>query len=170
MHKVLKILKKLDSIFETTIKFLVTVCFVSILLAATIQVFTRFVIGSAWFGAEELCRYLLIWLAFVSGGLAMKKHAHIGVEVIVDLCPVKIQWVIKQLQLILIMLFSAVLCYVGMDLTVISLAQRTNVLGIPTSLVYVSVPLSGFLMFFYGLCELVENFVLRKDRAQAEKE
>ena len=51
------------------------------------NVFCRYVLGFSVTWAEEFSQYLMVWIAFLGGGLALRQGRHVAVEMLQDLLP-----------------------------------------------------------------------------------
>ena len=49
------------------------------------NVVTRYVFGFSVTWAEEFSQYLLVWIAFVGAGLALREGRHVAVEMVQDM-------------------------------------------------------------------------------------
>lgn len=66
-----------------------------VLLVLTWQVFTRYAFSDPSTWSEEISRYLFVWVIFLSGSYAVQENAHIRIDSVVHLWPVKIRkWVL----------------------------------------------------------------------------
>lgn len=139
------VLKNLDRIEEFFIS--VTLLFVTLLLF--INVFTRYCFGYSIKWAEELTRYLLIWVTFIGSSVCVRKQKHVGIDVLLTKCPIGMRWIIKLIIAIIGLLFSIVLTVYGWEITssVILSKQLSPAMMLPMYLVYISIPIGGFLMF-----------------------
>ena len=112
-------------------------------------VFTRYVMADQASWSEELARFLLIWIGILGAAYASGQRMHLSI----DLLPV------KPVRLIagLIILFALSVMVVGgsrLVLLTAELGQTSPALGVPMSLVYAVVPLSGLLIIYYRLADL----------------
>lgn len=130
------------------------------LLAATvlitfIAVFFRYVIGAALSWSFEASLALLTYLTFVGCYLAMRKNAHLKVEVLVARLPALAQALVFTLNQCVILAIAGVMVIYGMRQMVMFHSQTTLVMELPLSLLYAAIPLSGMLMALQSITELV---------------
>lgn len=62
-----------------------------ILAVLTWQVLTRYAFGDPSTWSEEISRYLFVWVIFLSGSYAVQENAHIRIDSVVHLWPMKIR-------------------------------------------------------------------------------
>jgi TRAP-type C4-dicarboxylate transport system permease small subunit len=129
------------------------------LLAATvlitfIAVIFRYVIGASLSWSFEASLALLTYLTFVGCYLAMRKNAHLKVEVLVSRFPALGQALVFTLNQCVILAIAAVMVIYGVRQMVMFHSQTTLVTELPLSLLYAAVPLSGVLMALQSITEL----------------
>ena len=76
----LKILNKIEDVF----------CAVSLLLTTLIlfvNVVLRYVFSASTSWAEEMIRYLMIWITFIGGSVCVRHSAHIRMDFLLTLLP-----------------------------------------------------------------------------------
>lgn len=132
------------------------------LLAATvlitfIAVFFRYVIGAALSWSFEASLALLTYLTFVGCYLAMRKNAHLKVEVLVARFPLLGQALVFTMNQCVIIAIAAVMVIYGMRQAVMFHSQTTLVMELPLSLLYAAIPLSGALMALQAVMELLSG-------------
>lgn len=129
------------------------------LLAATvlitfIAVIFRYVLGSALSWSFEASLALLTYLTFVGCYLAMRKNAHLKVEVLVAQFPALAQVLVFVMNQLIIIAIAVVMVVFGMRQMLMFHSQTTLVLELPLSLLYAAIPLSGLLMALQAVTEL----------------
>jgi TRAP-type C4-dicarboxylate transport system permease small subunit len=128
----------------------------SMALVTGIQVFSRYLLNHSLFWSEEVGRICLVWLSFLGASAAYKRGAHIGIGILVERLPVRPRRVIGLLVILLALLFFSILIIHGSSFVVFAAKQKTAALGIPKSIPYLVLPLSGTVLFLHGLDHLLE--------------
>ena len=134
-----------------------------------VQVFCRYVLGASLIWAEEVCRYLLVWMTFLFAGAAFQRGEMVGFEFLVRrLSPRAKAWLLTPAYLACTS-FLGVIAYYGWtfaeqnssqaipaaDFIAQSLFGRDS--GVSIFWIYVSVPLGCVLL---GLHMLARSAVL----------
>ncbi|MDX1561375.1 MAG: TRAP transporter small permease [Gammaproteobacteria bacterium] len=129
----------------------------AMVVAVTWQVVSRYLLASPSPWTEEVARFLLIWIGMLGAAYAFRTRMHIGL----DLLPQKLTGVsaqlLRALTLGVVVLFAVTILIVGgLNLVLLTweLRQTSAALGLPVSIVYSVIPLSGLLIVFYSLAEL----------------
>lgn len=124
------------------------------------QVFTRFVVGNPSSFTDELARYLMIWLGVLGAAYVSGRNMHVAIDVLPLRSNKKTQKKIKRIVNSLIITFAfTALVIGGVRLVYItySLEQYSPALQIPLAFVYFVIPLSGVLIIFYKVSDLLKN-------------
>lgn len=128
--------------------FFLLMCF-----AVAAGVMARFLqISLVW--TDELARYSFIWAVFLGSVVALKHRKHIAIDFMVNLLPASNRRIYFLLIHFIMLLLCLALVRYGFVLTVQTWDVPTTSLGVPTGLVYLSVPLSGALMTIYLLIDI----------------
>ena len=115
-----------------------------------IQVVARYIFGNSISWSEELARYLFIWQAWIAVGFATKHSRHINLDIVVNLCPPKVQNVLFWLAHCIWLAFSLYMTWKGTELTRLIFSRNTvsAAMQIKMGWVYLSVPVGCALMSF----------------------
>lgn len=122
------------------------------------QVFTRFVLQNPSPWTEELARFLLVWIGLLGSAVALRRKAHLGIDILVNMMPERrARMTAVFIHLCVIFFASGVLVYGGMDLVQVILRNRqiSPALQIQMGYVYLALPISGFFITIYSLEFLV---------------
>ena len=116
-----------------------------LMLVMTILVFAnvvlRYFAGVSLPWVEELTRYMMIWVAYLGAGLALRAGAHVAVEIVQDLMPVHITRILRHVIAVVILVFLAAVAWYGFLYAQFTMRQTTPVMNVPLGLVYLGVPI-----------------------------
>lgn len=131
--------------------------FFSLIILVFSQFLSRYVFDYSLSWSQELSRYILIWLAWISVSFTIREKRHIRVETIKELLPIKGQVIIEIIVLILWSFFAIFLAVLGTEIVLDTQigGQGSPMIGIPMWIVYLILPLAGVLM----LVRLIQQFV-----------
>jgi TRAP-type C4-dicarboxylate transport system permease small subunit len=122
-------------------------------ISVALGVFARFFeLSLVW--TDELARYTFIWSVLLGSVVVFKHKKHIVIDFIGNIFPKTINVTIQVLIHIGLLFLFYILIKHGWVLTLQTWNVPTTSLQIPTGLVYLSVPLSSFLLLIYTLIEL----------------
>jgi C4-dicarboxylate transporter DctQ subunit len=135
-----------------------TIIFTSLLLF--VNVVLRYVFHHSIYWAEELVRYLMVWLIFVGGSQVVKVEGQIKVDVLVRTLPERVQrvWglVVDAISLAMLLVLTWYSCQ--QCARVLASQQISPALELPMWLVYLAVPAGSSLMALRYLQQLLKRF------------
>lgn len=131
---------------RSTIKYISVIGFMCVLALACAAVVFRYVLNNSIVWAEEIIRYLCIWIFF----LTMFESTRCGSHLALDLLPAKLHGKPKAILDIVIEVFSIIFdCVIiryGTQLAIVNMGQRSPALHIPYGLIYIAIPVGALLM------------------------
>jgi TRAP-type C4-dicarboxylate transport system permease small subunit len=152
----MKFRKKVDKFLGTTLAFIMGVMVINVLW----QVFTRFVIGKPSSFTDELARYLMIWVGVLGAAYISGKRMHVAIDLLPSKLNKENQKKLKMFINFIIILFCFfTLVSGGFRLVYITytLKQYSPALQIPLSLVYLVIPISGILIIYYKISDILNK-------------
>lgn len=116
---------------------------------AFINVVLRYTFGVTWAWGEDAVIVLIIWSVFVGSAIAVRRHHHIRVEVVVDLMSLRLQHAIRILTDVVCLGFALFVIFYGIQYDIF--LYRADIvpvasLNIPEYLLFLCVPLGGLLI------------------------
>ena len=146
--------KKIDKVLGNLLVLIMGVMVINVLW----QVFTRFIVGTPSSFTDELARYLMIWLGILGAAYVSGKNMHVAIDVLPQKASVKTQKKLKLIVSVLIILFAVLAMVIGggrlVYITYV-LDQQSPALQIPLSIVYLAIPLSGLLITYYKISDIL---------------
>ena len=120
------------------------------------QVFTRFFTSSPSAFANELARYLMIWLGILGAAYISGKQEHVAIDFFVKKLNNSLRRFIDRFVLFSILSFAFFVMIIGgfnLVYITLKLEQYSPSLQIPLALVYSIIPISGLLIIFYKVTQ-----------------
>jgi len=130
-------------------------------LTVIVQVFLRYIFSFSLSWSEEVARYLMIWVAFLGGSLALQKGLHIGVELFLVRVSSKTRRWVSILSKMFILIFLIYLTIGGIKITWAVRNQSSPALLFSMAYAYLSAPVGGFFMALQTIHSLIEDWVKR---------
>ena len=153
---------KVTEFFEPAVKWLAITFFTIMVIAALLQIFTRYVINHSIPWTDELARYTFIWSTMLGAALVHRKRGHIMIDLLVSRLKGKSQILIKVIVDIFSLVILLLLTVQGINLLPIGAMQTTPALGVKMSYVMLSVPVSAAYMCLISIEHLIndiKNFI-----------
>lgn len=85
--------------FDRLLEVVLVICMVLMFVLVFINVMMRLLFNSGIDISEELPRYAFVWMAFIGAVVGMRRHTHLGVDMVVAALPLfgrKVCWGISQ--------------------------------------------------------------------------
>ena len=128
--------------------------FAVLVVVVVAAVFSRYVLNDSIVWAEELARYLFVWISFLGGGLGVGTNVHVGVDSLVELLPARAKLAMQILVELMIVIFTAVLIWAGAEFAAFGMRMDALLLPVPMGYVYLAVPAGGCVMLINVLVHL----------------
>ncbi|MFT6796832.1 MAG: TRAP-type C4-dicarboxylate transport system permease small subunit [Maribacter sp.] len=147
---------KIDKLLANFLVFIMTAMVLNVLW----QVASRFIIGSPSSFTDELARYLMIWVGILGAAYVSGQNMHVAIDVLPRRLNEQTQKKLLFIVRLLIILFSlGALVVGGLRLVYIThvLDQNSPALQVPLSLVYVVIPISGMLIIYYKISDILKD-------------
>jgi len=170
-------------IYEQSIRFLAGCMMTAIVVIMITQVTARYVFGSSLIWAEELCRYILIWMTFLLLGMSYRRGEFITLEMLPAVVSVTARRVVRIVMAVPTLVFLAMMVWAGWNyssrfgnqtipaLDFIWTSLRGEPLQLSIRWVYVSVSVGCGLLFVHILIDAILSFrqILRGEPDQGER-
>lgn len=154
-------MKKIISYLETVEKGFAVVMMIGIVVTTFLQVFSRYVMGSAYMWTEEVARLFCLWMVMIATGVLLKNDDHIGMNLI----PEKWQAYRRITTDLVVLAFTLLLLSSTIDHLMVSMSRYAPATRLPLGFFYIVMPI-GFinlaLWAILALCIEVENLVVKK--------
>lgn len=151
-----KAIRAIDTVFRAVLASLLAI----MVLSVTWQIVSRYILGHPGSWTEELSRFLLIWVGLLGGSYAYHMKMHLGLDLLAARLPPRARLVQFRFVHGAVILFAfTALIGGGFRLIWITyeLRQYSAALGVPMAVVYLSLPISGFMLIFYAIISILEE-------------
>lgn len=151
----MKLLKWIDEYFEKAFSI---VCLSVMVLLIFMQIVLRW-LGSATIWAEELARYIMLYLLWVAASYAVKRNEHIRLTVLVEKVTGKKRDKLELVVLGVWLMFALWLLVEGIFLVqkISAMHQVSAAMRIPMVIPYASAPVGGLLMSVRLVQKIIET-------------
>lgn len=139
----------------------ILVCIMGIMVVNVLwQVFSRYVLGIPSSFTDELARYLMIWIGILGAAYVSGRNMHVAIDVLPsrsnDATQKRLGYVVRVL-IILFALFALVIGGSRLVYITYVLDQSSPALQLPLALVYTVIPVSGLLVIFYKVSDILKK-------------
>jgi len=106
----------------------------------------RYVFNSAITWAEEVSRFLFVWLTFVGASFGLQKGLHLGMDMVVSRLKPRTRSIVDAFNSVIVLIFLGVWIVGGIHLIQANLTFMSPATGFSMGLVYMIGPLAALLM------------------------
>jgi TRAP-type C4-dicarboxylate transport system permease small subunit len=165
-HRTENPLKILYNGISNSFRYLAVACLMIMIFVTLLQVIMRTWFSIPMVGVEEMARYLLICVVFISLPLVVREEGHIRMDELQRFLPVRIRGVIRP-----IILFSAVISFgfiavAAVITTIKNLDNMTPTLGLPFVVFFLPTILGFSLMVIEYAFFFI--YLVKKERNKVE--
>jgi len=146
----MKVLDQIGAIIDRICKHIIVYLLAVITIVLFIQVVARFVFNTGTFWTDELARFSMIWLVFLGAAIATRDRSLINIDILESTFP---SWKkgLHIFQLLVSIVFFALLLKVGWETMGLVAAQRSPNMGVSMSIVYASIPVAMILSIYFAI-------------------
>ena len=108
--------------------------------------------------AEEVARYMMVWMTFIGAGLTLRYGGHVAITNLMETMSPAAQRILRAVIAVSLLAFFAVMIWVGYNYAMRMRFQLTPATRIPFSYVYAAIPV-GFALLAVHLLLVVRGYV-----------
>lgn len=154
----MKIHEKATRFFIGSLEAIMVICISIMFLLVLINVLMRFIFNSEIDIAEELPRFLFVWMIFIGAVVAIKDQSHIRVDLFIKKMPVLGQQMCQLASQVLMLICSITLIYGTWIESDILSTTYSPVLDVNMFLIFGISWLTGICIFISALINIISVF------------
>jgi len=147
-------------------------CIITTLIAMIVivfmQVITRKIFNFVFFWSEEVTLLCLTWFSFIGIAIGFREKWHLSMDVLENVLPKFMLFILDRIIDICIFLFGLYLAVWGWQFTVLMGESILPATGLPNSLQYIIMPITGVLTCIYSLLQLFGRDLRRYHHVEEE--
>jgi TRAP-type C4-dicarboxylate transport system permease small subunit len=140
------------------------IIFVMMAVMATlvfVNVIARYALNFSIIWAEEVSQYLMIWIAYLGAGLALREGRHVALEMLHDRLSAPLSRSVRMVVGGILLAFLGWVTILGFQFAVFVWNQETPVLNISLGIPSLAIPI-GTLLFAVHLLLMFRDYADRK--------
>jgi TRAP-type C4-dicarboxylate transport system permease small subunit len=153
----LTMIGKAFDLFEKILNALLRTLLGTIILVISYSVLMRYAFSRPPAWAEELSRFLFIWICMIGAILVTREESHIEFTIVFDRLPAKVKSFTKTVIRLLMLVFCWFLAREGIRIYPIVAEASSPTFGISMGWLYLSIPVGGILMGVFILEKLLRS-------------
>lgn len=152
-------MKMFERHFVTINEWLVLLMLAAMAVIVFTNVALRYLTNFSLTWAEEVARYLMIWMTFLGAGLVLRSGGHVAITNLHDLVPDRAGRVLRMIVSMLLLGFFAGMAWFGHDYMSRMGRQLTPATRIPFYTIYAAMPVGFALLIVHFLLVLKDYAV-----------
>ena len=123
------------------------------------QVFSRYVLNAPSSYTDELAGFLLIWVGVVGAAYVAANREHLAIDLLLQRSSPERKFKLELIIGVCIILFSFFVLIIGgswLAYTRFYLSVKSSALGMPLGVVYLVLPLSGILITYFDVDNIIK--------------
>ena len=152
----MQIRNKIDKVLAKLLIIIMGIMVINVLW----QVFSRYFLGAPSSFTDELARYLMIWIGILGAAYVSGRNKHVAIDVLPSRLSAKTQKKLRLVVRILIILFCLLALVIGgfrLVYVTYVLDQYSPALQVPLAVVYMVIPISGLLIIYYKISDILNQ-------------
>ncbi len=137
---------------------LLLVCkYLVILLVAIIaeiliaSVFFRYGLNNSLSWAEELSKYLMVWLTFLGAPIALRHFGHINIDLLISILPARVEQFMYLIVSLVVAFTMGIVLWKGWVFTEVGARQIASTFNLSMLYLYIAVPIGAALTILVAL-------------------
>lgn len=147
-----------ERLFVDLNKWVVIVLLAAMSLIVFANVTLRYLSNFSIVWAEEVSRYLMIWMTFMGAGLVLRHGGHVAITNLHDWVTPSVARRLRVCVALILFAFFAMMMWIGYDYMSRMGRQLTPATRLPFSYIYAAMPI-GFLLLSIHLLLVIRSFV-----------
>lgn len=152
-------MRRLETLFVELNKWALILLLAAMAVIVFTNVSLRYLTNFSLTWAEEVARYLMVWMTFLGAGLALRSGGHVAITTIVDLFGPRVQQALRGLVAVVLLVFFVAMIWYGHEYMTRMGRQLTPATRIPFWYIYMAIPL-GFGLLLIHFLLILKAFVL----------
>lgn len=163
----MSLFRKAERAFVALNGWTVIACLVAMSAVVFTNVALRYLANQSIPWADEVARYLMIWMTFLGAGLVLRQGGHVAITNLQEALPSRAQMALRAAIVLLLAGFFAYMVWVGQEYMTRMGRQLTPATRISYWYVYLAMPV-GFALLIAHLALIAPRFILAGRHAEGE--
>jgi TRAP-type transport system small permease protein len=148
-------LKKVALAIDDFIENFALVALTSMIIIVFIQVITRKVFNFVLFWSEEVTLLLMVWFSFMGIAIGFREKLHLAMDSVTKFFPKAVNRILDKIINICIFGFGLYFVVNGWAFTELMQGSTLPATKLPSSAMYVILPISGIMICIYSFLQLI---------------
>ncbi len=144
-------MKKIYQFIFHALEWFAMICLVLMTIVVFFDVILRYIFNQGMPWTQEIATLLLVWFSLTGMAIGIAEKIHISIEMFTAKCSPKVISILETINHILIAVFGIMMIWNGIQIMKITRNATMPATKLPSSVLYIILPLSGILVFLNAL-------------------
>lgn len=150
-------MKTIDKYLTWVVRGIIGVALLILFLVSFSVIIGRVFFGASMGWSQDVIRLCFTYVIYFGAAYCVREKGHLNVDFVLGMMNSKVRQIIEFIINIILLAFFAFIVYFGFQFAATGASQKSPYLMLPMTWYYYGVPVSGIMMFFYMLEQLIDE-------------
>lgn len=150
-------MKTIDKYLTAAVRAIIGVALVVLFAVCFGTIVGRLLFNASMGWSQDMIRLCFTYIIYLGAAYCVREKAHLNIDFVLAMMNPKVRKVIEFIIDLVLLGFFAFITYYGIKFVGTGAAQKSPYLMLPMTYYYYGIPISGALMFFYMLEQIVDH-------------
>ncbi len=150
-------MKTIDKYLTWVVRGIIGVALLILFLVSFSVIIGRVFFGASMGWSQDVIRLCFTYVIYFGAAYCVREKGHLNVDFVLGMMNPKVRQIIEFIINIILLAFFAFIVYFGFQFAATGASQKSPYLMLPMTWYYYGVPVSGIMMFFYMLEQLIDE-------------
>lgn len=150
-------MKTIDKYLTWVVRGIIGVALLILFLVSFSVIIGRVFFGASMGWSQDVIRLCFTYVIYFGAAYCVREKGHLNVDFVLSVMNPKVRQIIEFIINIILLAFFAFIVYFGFQFAATGASQKSPYLMLPMTWYYYGVPVSGIMMFFYMLEQLIDE-------------
>lgn len=152
-----KLNKTIDKYLTMLVRGVIGVALIVLFVVAFSVIIGRIFFDASMGWSQDVIRLCFTYIIYLGAAYCVREKGHLNVDFVLGMMSPKARQIVEFLINIVLLAFFAFIAYYGFQFAATGASQKSPYLMLPMTYYYYGVPISGILMFYYMLEQLIDE-------------
>lgn len=150
-------MKTIDKYLTWVVRGIIGVALLILFLVSFSVIIGRVFFGASMGWSQDVIRLCFTYVIYFGAAYCVREKGHLNVDFVLGMMNPTVRQIIEFIINIILLAFFAFIVYFGFQFAATGASQKSPYLMLPMTWYYYGVPVSGIMMFFYMLEQLIDE-------------
>jgi TRAP-type transport system small permease protein len=156
-------MNKLNYFIQKVLNAFIIIAFSVMCILVFLNVVLRYVFSTGLTSAEEISRYLFVYIVFLGAIIATKERMHFNVDLLVKILPQRVQMFLNILANLIVLTTLWLFFEGSVKMSILTARSASPVTGLPLAILYVVGIIASSSIFVMTIYYFYYDFIKQKD-------